>query len=129
MAVVVDASVVIAFLDPSDSVHDRAVAGFANIGDEQIVLPASALAEVLAGAHRQGAAAVRIIGSFLEEAGIRIEPITAEIARTAAALRARHTRIGLPDAFVLATGEHLGARSIITADRAWRGVVARVRVI
>jgi predicted nucleic acid-binding protein len=129
MAVVVDASVVIGFLDPSDATHEQAVAAFEALGDDQVVLPASALAEVLVGAHQRGAAAVRIVGAFLEDAGIRIEPMTEETARAAAQLRARHPRIRLPDALVLATGQILAARSIVTADRAWHGVAPRVRVI
>ena len=129
MAVVLDASVVIAFLDPRDAGHDEAIAALRATTEDQLILPASALAEVLVGAHREGAEAVRHVGAFLEDAGILIEPITAEIARRAAQLRARHRGIGLPDALVMATGDLLAAKGILTADRAWRGIVPRVRVI
>jgi hypothetical protein len=51
---------------------------------------------------------------------VAVEPLTAEVARRAAALRARHRRLQLPDALVVATGRgHLDAARLITTDRRW----------
>jgi hypothetical protein len=60
---------------------------------------------------------------------MRVEPLTATMARRAAALRARHPALRLPDALVLATGELLDAAAILTAARAWARVSLRARVI
>src|SRR5579883_1007836 len=55
MAVIVlDASVVIAFLDSSDAHHASAVAALAAHQSEQLVLPASTYAEILVGPYRRG---------------------------------------------------------------------------
>jgi len=92
------------------------------------VLPASAYAEVLVGPSQRGAAAMTTVDEFLASAAIRIEPLTREIARHAATLRARHRALRLPDALVIATGETLEAL-VLTADRAWLGVSRRARLI
>ena len=42
--------------------------------------------------------------------GITITPMTREIAELAAALRARHERLPLPDAIVIATSKQLSAQ-------------------
>jgi len=127
---VLDASVVIAFLDPGDPTHQAAGAALKEIlAEHEVVLPASALAEVLVGAYGRGRDAVATVDGFVAEVGIRIEPVTARIARRAAQLRARHPRLRLPDALVLATGEVIEAATIVTADRAWRGKVPRVRIV
>src|SRR5207245_1914486 len=112
----------IAFLDSRDAGHEKVVDALGTMERDELVLPASAFAEVLVGAHRAGSAEIRTIESFVEDARVRVEPITADIARRAAQLRARHARIGLPDALVMATGDVLAARLILTRDRAWRGI-------
>lgn len=127
--VVLDASVVIAFLDSNDPHHAAAVAAVAATRDEEIVLPASVYAEVLVGPYRRGSSAVRRVEEFVTDLGMRIEPLTREIAARAARLRAKASRVGLPDAFVLATGDALGAARVLTADRAWPAISKRARVI
>jgi predicted nucleic acid-binding protein len=47
----------------------------------------------------------------------------------AAALRARHRSLRLPDALVLATAEVLGAAKVLTADRARTKISRKVRLI
>lgn len=122
---VLDASVLIAFLDPDDAHHDHAVKALSVRGHE-LALPASAYAEALVHPHEQGPAAVAHVRSLLDELPIRVEPIDRDIAERAAELRA-HVR--LPDALVLATGEVLGADIVLTADERWREISRRVRVI
>ena len=130
MAVVVlDASVVIAFLDPSDSHHAGAVAAFAAHQMDNLVLPASVYAEVLVGPYRRGAAAVTIVEQFIAAFAMRIEPVSAQIARRAAQLRSRNPALKLPDAFVLATGDVLSASAVLTADGTWPKLSRRARLL
>ena len=127
--VVLDASVVIAFLDSNDAHHAAAVATVAAARDDEIVLPASAYAEVLVGPYRRGSSAVRQVEEFVADLGMRIEPLTREIASRAAHMRAKAASVRLPDALVLATGDALRAGRILTADRGWPAISKRARVI
>jgi predicted nucleic acid-binding protein len=122
---VLDASVLIAFLDPEDPHHVHAVSAL-SVSDSEFVLPASAYAEALVHPQEQGPSAVAHVRSLVAELPIRIEPIDREIAGRAAELR---TRVRLPDALVLATGDVLAADVVLTADDRWRTVSRRVRVI
>lgn len=123
---ILDASVIIAFLDPRESSHERAVQAIASATDRRI--PASVLAEVLVHPHREGRAAVAHVERALAGLATGIEPLTAEIARAAAALRSRHRTLRLGDALVIATGDVLG-EEILTADRGFSGVSPRVRLV
>jgi predicted nucleic acid-binding protein len=58
-----------------------------------------------------------------------VHPIDRRIAKVAAALRAGHRSIRLPDALVLATGRATDASAILTADAGWRSVDRRVQVV
>ena len=124
--VILDASVIIAFLDPREPSHERAVQAIAAASDRRI--PASVLAEVLVHPHREGRASVAHVERALAALATGIEPLTAEIAREAASLRARHRRLRLGDALVIATGDVLGD-DILTADRGFSGVSSRVRLV
>lgn len=130
MAVVVlDTSVVIAFLDSNDVDHEAAMSAIAGARDEELVLPASAYAELLVEPYRHGGAAVRKTEAFIADLGMRVEPVTRDIARRAAALRAKVPSLKLPDALVLATGDALAGATVLTADRAWPAIGKRVRAI
>jgi hypothetical protein len=93
------------------------------------VLPGSAHAESLVGPTRRGPGSLASFDEFIAGFAIRIEPLSREVARRTAALRARHPRLRLPDALVLATGDVLDAALILTADAAWQSVSPRVQVI
>jgi len=127
--VVLDASVVIAFLDAADAHHRAAVAALTSIGSEDLVLPASAYGEVLVGPARRGREALGAAREFVSDLALRIEPLNADIAERAAALRAAHRGLRLPDALVLATADAVDAASVLTADRGWTRVTGRARVI
>lgn len=126
---VLDASVVIAHLQSNDSHHASAVAALTEWRRADFVLPASAYAELLVGAYQGGPRAVDVVERFVAELPIRVEPITAAVARRAASLRARHRGMPLPDALVIATGEALEADGILTADRSWLKWSRRVRAL
>jgi predicted nucleic acid-binding protein len=127
--VVLDASVVIAFLDAADRHHQAAVGALARMQSEELVLPASAYAEILVGPATRGREAVAAVREFMADLAIRVEPISADIAERAAGLRALHRGLKLPDALVIATGDVIEAMSVLTADRSWSRLSRRARPI
>ncbi len=118
---VIDAGVIIGFLDANDSHHLEAHAALddARSRNDRLVLPASAFAEVLVGPSRRGPAAVAAVRGLVERVPIDVEPLDLEIAMLAAAVRAQHRSIKLPDALVIATASHIDADHLITTDRTW----------
>lgn len=116
--IVLDASVVIAHLDPSDGLHLAATEVLLEYAAEDLRLPASAYAESLVDPARKGRLdeARRAIAVLQ----LQIVPIDGAQAERAASLRARERGLRLPDALVLACGEQLSADVILTADRRWR---------
>lgn len=125
---ILDASVLIAFRDADDVHHAAAVkAVVESRGRHALVVPVVAYAEALVGPYRGPKATARAAERFFEIV-TRIEPLTPAIARRGAQIRARHG-LRLPDALVLATGLELNADEILTADRRWKRIDARVRVI
>ncbi len=125
---VLDASVAIAFLDGADAHHGAARAAIARTSLDTRCLPASAYAELLVRAYRRGAEAVEEIDRAISDLAIAVQPIDAQIARRAAALRAEHGPLRIADALVIATGDVLSA-DVLTADRSWSKVSKRVRLV
>lgn len=124
--IVLDASVVIAHLDPNDGLHSAATEALLEYAADDLRLPASAYAESLVDPARKGRLdeARRAIG----ELHLQIVPLDGAQAERAANLRARERGLRLPDALVLACGEQLSADVVVTADRGWRHF-ERVRLI
>lgn len=129
--VVLDSSVVIGVRDPQDAHHASAVKALrTNRADgHRLVLPCSALAEVMVGASRIGLPAIARVEAFVDAIIDDLHPIDRSTAKAAAAIRARHRSIRLPDALILAAGEVLSAHKVLTADGAWAAVHPRVDVI
>jgi predicted nucleic acid-binding protein len=127
--VVLDASIIIGFLDPEDALHEVSVEAVSEHQHDDLVAPASVYAEILVAPYRIAADAVSEVESFLSDFAIRIEPITEPIARTAARLRSRRRSLRLPDAFVLAVGDEIEADVVLTADGSWAKVSKRVAVV
>ncbi|MBK5221774.1 MAG: PIN domain-containing protein [Acidimicrobiia bacterium] len=119
--IVVDAGVVIGFLDSNDAHHDsaRAALGDAIVGRHRLSIPVSALAEVLVGPSRSGDDAVAVVRELLDRVPIEIVDLDDRIATVAARLRARHRSLKLPDALVIATAAVVDADLLITTDRGW----------
>jgi predicted nucleic acid-binding protein len=123
---VIDASISIALVDDADALHEAA-AQIITSDPSTLVLPASAYAETMVGAHRQGhASAVR---DKLDGLGIAIAALTEEMAEEAARLRAAFPSLRLGDALVIATARMLGADQVLTGDRRWAPIWDRVRVV
>jgi predicted nucleic acid-binding protein len=101
--VALDADLLIAFLDPGDAQHERAVTELRprlRAGDE-LLIGATVYAEVILRPLQQQNEAT--VDGFLDAAGVRFVPVDRGIARRAARLRADHRALRLPDAMSLAT--------------------------
>lgn len=120
-AVVLDACVLIGLLDAADAHHEQAVADVerADLAGSDLIAPASAYSEVLVAFAR--ADRVREARASLEMMGIVVESLTADAAERAAILRAKHDRLRLPDAMVLAASESAG-RTLLTYDVRLRAI-------
>jgi predicted nucleic acid-binding protein len=107
-ALILDASVLIGLLDTADAHHASAVddTEAADLAGQQLLAPASAYSEALVAFAR--ASRVLEAREAIAAMGIKVTPLTAEIAEHAADLRARRGRLRLPDAIVLATARELG---------------------
>lgn len=113
--VVLDAGVVIAVLNAADALHGAALAKLREYAHDDLRLPASALAEALVSPARRGI--VEEVREAIAATGTTVTPLDEETAILAAALRARHRTVKLPDALVAATGDMLDADVILTTDR------------
>lgn len=118
---VLDAGVLIGFLDHNDAHHQKANRSLHEALDrgDRLVLPASAFAETLVGPSRSGPAAVITVRQLLARVPIEVHPLNEDIAASAATLRARHPTLKLPDALVIATASELDADILLTTDRRW----------
>lgn len=111
-------------MDTSDPHHATAVDDVeaADHAGHSLQTPASAYSETLvafARADRVPEARAAVAGM-----GVTITPLTAPIAERAAALRAAHPRLRLPDALVIATARELGA-DLLTYDHRLAQVARR----
>jgi predicted nucleic acid-binding protein len=115
-ALILDASVVIGLLDTADPHHERAIVdvGAADVEGRQLLLPASAYSETLVAFAR--ARRLEDARRAIAAMGITVVSLTGTIAERAAELRARHSRLRLPDAIVLATADEVGGR-LLSYDR------------
>ena len=117
--IVLDASVLIAHLDPDDSLHRAATAALLRHADADLSVPASAYAEALVDPARAGR--LDEARDAIQHLDLQVVPIDRPIAERAASLRARERSLRLPDALVLACGEIMGADAVLSGDRRWRG--------
>jgi predicted nucleic acid-binding protein len=124
--VALDADLLIAFLDPGDAQHKRAVDELRPrlaAGDELLV-GATVYAEVIVRPLQHGAQAT--VDGFLDAAGIRLVPTDRAIALRAAQLRADHHSLRLPDALSLATAL-VSDSALITLDKKLKRVAEQAQ--
>lgn len=119
---VVDSAPIIYLLEDNARFAPRFLPLFEAEAARQVAIAISTitLAEVLAGPYAKGQDALaqryaRTLGAF------EVVPVSAEIATSAARLRARY-RLKLPDAIQLATALEIGADALVTHDRDFSGV-------
>lgn len=117
---ILDCSVLIGLLDDADDHHQRAVDDVeaADEASTNLVAPASAYSEAMVAFARVGR--IRDAREAVAAMGISVSPLDARTAERAAELRARHDRLRLPDAIVLATAHELGGRLRSYDDRLTR---------
>ncbi len=122
--VALDADVVIAFLDPGDDQHARAVAELRPrlLAGDELLVGATVYAETMVRPLQQGTAAT--VDAFLDEAGITVIASDRAVARRAAQLRAEHSALLLPDAMSLATAQMADA-TLLTLDKKLRRLATR----
>jgi predicted nucleic acid-binding protein len=124
--IVLDASVAIAALSADDAHHDAAQHALAGASDDELVLTATTRAEILVGPARLGGKALTAARDFAD--GCETIPVSAAIADDAAALKARHRGLSLPDAIALVVAEMIEADLVWTFDRRWRGAHQRIAI-
>lgn len=117
--VVLDASVVLALMDATDTTHRASVTAVrkARTDGGRLVLPASAFSEVLVGSVRQGPEVLAFAQGFVDDVIDSIAVVDREVAVVAATLRAERASLRLPDALVIGTALVHDAR-VLTCDRA-----------
>jgi predicted nucleic acid-binding protein len=115
-ALILDANVVIGLLDVADAHHARAIDDVeaADRARQPLLLPASAYAEALVAFARAGR--VEQAREAIRAMGITVVALTETTAELAAGLRARHDKLLLPDAIVLATARENTGR-LLSYDR------------
>lgn len=119
MAILLDASVVVAAADRADLNHGAAMGWFAR-ADEPLLLGALALGDLDSLLQRElGASAALALVQSLTTGAIRLVPPTdVDLARAAELLdQAAEHRPRLADALMVAAAERLGVRRIATFDR------------
>jgi predicted nucleic acid-binding protein len=116
--VVLDAGVIIGALDSTDAHHQAAVTALTGLGRDDLVVPASVLAEILVRPYMRGPTAVRSVERFLADLAARIHPLDEAVAHAAARLRASHMSMRLPDALTVGTAAVVGG-TVLTTDKRW----------
>jgi predicted nucleic acid-binding protein len=129
VSIVIDSSAMLAYLDGTEAVSmlaagvfDRLVATGRNPGAASAI----SVTEVLVRPLRAGSAtATGTVEAFLRRfPNLSIVPVTYEIAREAAAIRAA-TALRAPDATVLATAAVLGSSVVVANDGRWLAAIER----
>ncbi len=122
--ILLDASVVIAALEATDTHHANADRALRGTTDDELLITAVTRAEVVVGAMRAGGRAQRAATAFA--GGCVTVPVTGPHADDAAARRARHPALSLPDALTLAVADDIGVDEIWTFDQRWATAHPRV---
>lgn len=125
--IVLDASVLIALVDPADALHPGMTGALRRYAGDDLRIPASAYSESLVGPARRGR--LKEAKDAIRTLLVEVVVLTDHIAEEAADLRARHPKLRLPDALVLATGVVLDADVILTGDAGWRRLNSSVEVV
>ncbi len=123
-SVALDADVLIAFLDPGDAQHERAVRELRAkmAAGEALLLGASVYAEVMVRPLERGTG--EKVDDFLDAAKVAVADLDRSLARRAAHLRARHRSLRLGDALSLAAALVHGA-PFLSFDQRLRRVAER----
>jgi predicted nucleic acid-binding protein len=127
--VAVDTSAILAYLDGTERTSEAAAIVFDTFvaaGRNPAMVSAVSVTETLVRPLRSGStSAVGTVEAFLGSfPNLTIEPVTYEIAREAARIRAV-TALRAPDALILATAAICGAGVVVANDDRWRSAIGR----
>lgn len=126
--IALDASVLIALLDPDDPHHQAARIALDAHADDDLRIPAHTLAEALV--HPVRAGKEREARRLIAALEIAVDPVDEAVAVAAAKLRARHgSALRMPDALVLAYADVRKAKHVLTADARWTTWSRRVELV
>jgi predicted nucleic acid-binding protein len=126
--IALDASVVIAVLDPADVHHAAGRVALEAYADDDLRIPAHTLAEALVHPARLGRE--RDARRFIAALEIAVDPVDEATAVAAAKLRAAHgNTLRMPDALVLGYADVRKAKRVLTADTRWTAWSSRVEII
>lgn len=126
--IALDASVLIALLDPGDAHHLAARASLDVYAEDDLRIPAHTLAEALV--HPVRAGKDREARGLIAALEIAIDPVDEAIAVAAAKLRAKHgNALRMPDALVIAYADVRKATCLLTADARWTSWSRRVELV
>ena len=115
--IVLDASVLIAYLDATDAQHERAVDAISHAGDEGLAASPVTIAEALAGPARGGR--LDAVADAIGRLGVHEIAVSGDASRRLASLRAA-TGLRLPDCCVLLAAEVAGASALSSFDHRLR---------
>jgi predicted nucleic acid-binding protein len=124
-----DTSVILAYLSGAEATSPAAIAvldGMVAPGRNRAVISTVTVTESLVRPYRAGSEqAAGLVEAFLGHfPNLRVEPVTFEVGRLAARIRAA-TAAPTPDALILATGVESGAGLAIGNDARWAGLIER----
>jgi len=115
VAVVLDSSVVVGFLDRSDELHDAADETIREIlTSHRLFVSVITYAEVLTGARLGHHDEEQVIGFFTDLIS-SVVPVDIEIGDCAARLRAESKALAMPDALIAATAEINGEIELLVS--------------
>lgn len=118
---VLDAGVLIGFLDGGDACHLAARSALAGAvdADGRLAMPDVAYRQVLEGPGPSGGVDVQLVDQVIDSLPIEVVPIDDETEERAAALCSGHDVLEAADAVVIATAEVIGATVLFTTRRDW----------
>ncbi len=133
MAVILDSSVVVGFLDRSDALHNAADEAIRDLlVSHRLFVSVITYAEVLTGA-RLGHHDEEHVAGFFAELVSSIVPVDMAVGDCAARLRAQAKALSMPDALIAATAEIDGEiELLVSGDRTVakvKGLTCPVRLI
>ena len=117
MAVVLDSSAIVAFLDRDDGLNDAATAALGELATEGRLLASTVtFAELLTGANLLHHDETLVRGFFADLVA-EVLPVDVATAERAAQLRSGHRSLRMPDALILATADiHPEVDTLLTGD-------------
>jgi predicted nucleic acid-binding protein len=130
-SVVLDAGVLIGFINSHDAHHDDAVAALVHLDEQrtEMLVSSVTLSEILVGPARVGAKrlnqALSTVRSLVEDRIVRLD---VQGARDIAQVRATYPNLRTPNAAVVAAANAANAERILTTDADFDGVPGAIRL-